>query len=211
MHRAHKQRSGLLKTAVARRRILGPVLASLLLAACNSGPVKAEAGVPVSHDPPLLVPWSRIGNIALGESKSRVQREYGTDGHGYHVQVRNNGIIQGYYLRHGGRVFVTFEDGRVNEVDFSTRYYRSKSGFGVGSKIPLGSCHTTATNSCEHRWHGFVWNSWVRENPCSCWVKVGVGKTSLPATTANYLRPWFFIYTNHGQVTRLRFVLKFTD
>ena len=75
----------------------------------------------IGVDPPLLVPWSRIGGIALGESKARVEREYGSEGHGYHVLVRNNGIVQGYYRLHGSRVFVTFQDGRVNELEFATR------------------------------------------------------------------------------------------
>lgn len=162
-------------------------------------------------DQPLLVPWSRIGDLALGESRASVERDYGSAGQGFHVLSRGNGIVQGYYRLHRSRVFVTFEDGRVNELDFTTRYYRTKSGFGVGSAIPLGPCHRTSTNRCEHRWHGFVWNAWVRDKPCSCWVKVGLGPRSLPATTANFLKPWFFIYTRPGRVTRFHFALKFVD
>jgi hypothetical protein len=33
---------------------------------------------------------------------------------------------------------VTFDAGRVSAVSFDTPYYRTKSGFGVGSGIPLG-------------------------------------------------------------------------
>jgi hypothetical protein len=171
----------------------------------------ATADAHRAGDPPVLVPWSRIGDIALGEATTQVESIYGSEGYGYHVLSRDNGIVQGYYRLHDSRVFVTFEDGRVNEINFTTRYYRTDSRFGVGSTIPLGPCHKTATNVCEHRWHGFVWNAWVREKPCTCWVKVGLGAGSLPATTANFSRAWFFIYMRHGRVTSFHFALKFVD
>ena len=163
-------------------------------------------------DPPLLlVPWNTIGNIALGESKTRLEREYGSAEHGYHVLQRYGDTVQGYYRLHGSQVIVTFYGRRVGELDFETSYYRTKDGFVVGSRIPLGPCHRTTTNSCEHRWHGFVWNSSIRETPCGCWVKVGLGAQSLPVTGANFLKPWFFIYTRRGRVTRFHFALKYVD
>src|SRR5204863_126703 len=99
----------------------------------------------------------------------------------------------------------SFERGRVTEVRFSTPYYRTKNGFGVGSRIPLGPCHRTMGYRCLHLWHGFMWNLRLRENPCSCWVKVGRGTRSLPATGDNFLKPWFFIYVDHGRVSRFYF------
>ena len=169
------------------------------------------SGSPRRIDPPVLVPWHRIGDISLGESKTVVEHEYGTEGHGYHVEDRGQGIIQGYYRLHGSRVYVTFQDGRVNELDITTRFYRTTTGFGVGSTIPLGPCHRTATYPCEHRWHGFVWNEWIREKPCACWTKVGLGEQSLPPSAANFLKPWFFIYIRHGHVSEFYFALKFVD
>jgi hypothetical protein len=124
-------------------------------------------------DPPLLIPWNRIGNIALGESKARVEREYGSVGHGYHVIQRDGNTVRGYYRLHGDRVIVTFYGNRVGELEFHTPYYRTNAGFGVGSRIPLGPCHTTATNPCEHRWRGFIYNPTLRVRPCNCWVKAG--------------------------------------
>ena len=97
-------------------------------AGCHSGAVQ--------RDPPLLVPWNRIGDIALGESKSRVEHEYGSQ----------RGDPQPSYRLHGGKVWVTFDAGRVSAFGFGTPYYRTKSGFGVGSPIPLGPCHRTATS-----------------------------------------------------------------
>jgi hypothetical protein len=187
------------------------LLAPFVLAACGGGSHGASAP---GSDPPLLVPWSRVGDIALGARRSQVEREYGSEGHGYHVAQRygNNGnTVEGYYVLHGGSVAVTFYGDRVGRVGFGTPYYRTKSGFGVGSAIPLGPCHTTATNPCEHRWHGFVWNLRLREDPCGCWTKVGVGAQSLPATVANFLKPWFFIYTSHGRVSGFYFALKYVD
>jgi hypothetical protein len=108
-------------------------------------------------------------------------------------------------------VIVTFYGDHVGELEFATPYYRTKSGFGVGSTVPLGPCHTIATSPCEHRWHGFVWNAWSREVPCGCWVKVGLAADSLPATGTNFGKPWFFIYTDQGRATRFYFALRFVD
>jgi hypothetical protein len=162
-------------------------------------------------DPPLLVPWSRIGDITLGEPRTRVERAYGSVGHGYHVVQRYGDTVEGYYRLHGSRVGVTFYGRRVGELGFETPYYRTKSGFGVGSRIPLGPCHRTATNPCEHRWRGFLYNVRLRENPCNCWVKVGLGARSLPVTGTNFSKPWFFIYLRRGRVTGFYFALRFVD
>jgi hypothetical protein len=171
------------------------------LAACSFGPGSTTFTrwvITQGSDPPIFVPWSTIGDISLGGFKEEVEAEYGSEPR------------FGYRL-HGSRVFVAFDRGRVSEIRFSTPSYRTKSGFGVGSRIPLGMCHRTSTNSCEHRWHGFVWNAWVRQKPCSCWVKVGRGTRSLPATVDNFLKPWFFIYVDHGRVSGFYFALKFVD
>lgn len=192
--------SGISSSGTADRRRLACVWSRATRAFVNARP-----------DPPLLVPWNRVGDMALGEPRASVERAYGSAGHRFHVLSQGNGIVQGYYGLHGSRLFVTYEDDRVNELDFTTPYYETKSGFGVGSAIPLGPCHTTPSNRCEHRWHGFVWNAWVRDKPCSCWVKVGVGARSLPATTASFRKPWFFIYTRRGHVRRFHFALKFVD
>jgi hypothetical protein len=99
----------------------------------------------------------------------------------------------------------------VNEIALTTRFYRTWKGFGVGSRIPLGPCHRTATSWCEHRWQGFVWNAWAREKPCSCWVKVGWGARSLPATAANFQKHWVFLDVRHGRVTRIFMAERFVD
>ena len=183
------------------------MLAAAFVAGLPAGASSARA----AGDPPLFVPWHRIGDISLGEPRARVEGEYGGVGDGYHVIQRYGDTVEGYYRLHGSRVFVTFYGRRVGELGFRTPYYRTKSGFGVGSRIPLGPCHRTATNPCEHRWHGFVYNVTLKEDPCNCWVKVGRGARSLPVTGRNFLKPWFFIYLRHGRVASFYFALRFVD
>jgi len=149
-------------------------------------------------DPALLVPWRRIGDIELGAPKARIDREYGP----YHVIQRYGDRIEGSYAGYsnGGTILVTYYGGRVGEIGFDTPYYRTASGFGVRSRMPRGG-----------RWHGFVFNAWSKETPCSCWVKVGTGPRSLRATAANFQKPWFFIHTYRGRVTRFYFASRFVD
>jgi len=99
----------------------------------------------------------------------------------------------------------------VNELDFTTRFYRTWRGFGVGSRVPFGPCHHTRAATCEHRWHDFVWNAWPTDRPCSGWVKVGWGAQSLPATSANFLKHWVFIYVRHGRVGMIFMAERFVD
>jgi hypothetical protein len=182
----------------------------LLAAACAGGGAQNAATRPprangTASDPPLLVPWNRAGDISLGEPEARVEREYGSRGHGYQVQARVGNVLQGYYTLHGGEVAVKFRGGRVERIDFGTRYYRTKGGFGVGSRIPFGPCVRTFTHRCGHRWHGFVWNEFNHDEPCGCWLKVGRGNRSLPPGPG----PWTLIWVRHGRVTGFTFSTTF--
>ena len=185
------------------------LLAAALVGGCGSRSAHVDAAI--RSDPPLLVPWSRVGNITLGEPKARVEQEYGSVGHGYHVVQRHGDAVRGYYRLHGNEVTVVFYGRRVGELGFETPYYRTKSGFGVGSTIPLGPCHRTATNPCERRWHGFIYNPTLREHPCNCWVKAGLGARSLPVDAYNFGKPWFFINLRRGHVAGFYFALKYVD
>jgi hypothetical protein len=138
-------------------------------------------------DPPVFVPWSRIGDISLGGFKKEVEAEYGSQPY------------FGYRL-HGGRVVVEYDRGRVSAIRFSTPYYRTKTGFGVGSRIPQGG-----------HWHGFVWNVRLREDPCSCWVKVGNGAKSLAVSGTNFLKPWTIVFVKRGRVTAFYFARRYVD
>ena len=174
------------------------VLVGALASSCGSGG---------RSDAPRLELTGRVGDIALGDPTTKVEREYTR----FHVTFRNHGLTSGYFDLHHGRVLVTFDGGRVSALDVRTPYYRTKDGIGLGSTIPLGPCHKTAATRCDHRWRGFVWNAWVREKPCNCWVKVGRGRESLSATTKNFLKPWFFIDVRDGRVARFYFASRFID
>jgi hypothetical protein len=160
------------------------------VAACSWGPGSTTFTrwvITQGSDPPIFFLWGRVGDISLGELKIEVEADYGSE--------PSNG-----YRLHGSRVVVGYDHGQVSDIRFSTPYYRTKGGFGVGNGTPRG-----------RRWHGFVWNAWVREKPCSCWVKVGRGPRSLPATARNFLKPWFFIDVRRGRVSGFYFALKFVD
>jgi hypothetical protein len=204
---------------IGRRISLLLALAPLVLAGWDSdggmsisrhGQVlRAQGDDAIASDPPLLVPWRRTGDIWLGESKARVEAEYG--------RVHHDAVGNLFYRLHGSKVLITYGDrfygdaGRIRSIDLMTPYYRTRTGFGVGSKIPLGACHRTATNPCEHRWRGFVYSPYLRESRCRCWVKVGVGPRSLPVTGRNFTKPWFFIYVNHGRVSEFYFSAHYID
>jgi hypothetical protein len=189
---------------VKLRSVAAPLAVLALVGAARPTIMSASSG-----DPPELVPWSRVGSISLGEARAAVYRDYGAAD--FHVLQRWGNNTQGYFRLHGSRLVVTFYGGHVGEIGFATAYYRTKSGFGVGSKVPLGPCHRTATHSCEHRWHGFLYNEWNKGGPCECWVKIGTGERSLPVAIRNFDNPWFFIYTKRGRVTYFYFALKFVD
>jgi hypothetical protein len=151
-------------------------------------------------DFPIIVPWDGIGALRLDEPRAQVKRDYDAIGHRYHVTFRSDGVREGYYVLHKSRVFVAFQDGRVDSIDFTTPFYRRDDGFGVGSRMPMGG-----------HWEGFIWNGWNRDKPCSCWVKVGWEERSLPATPANFGKPWVFIDVRHGRVTRILLTSRFVD
>src|SRR3954452_2039734 len=121
---------GLVPGLRLRTLVLVAVAAGVAMA-CGS----ASAGFGASNqsDPPVLVPWHQIGGIGLGEPIGTVARDYGAVGHGYHVDARTGDYVQGHYILHGSDVDVAFSSGRVSEIGFQTPYYRTRSGFGVGS------------------------------------------------------------------------------
>jgi hypothetical protein len=162
-------------------------------------------------DPPILIPWSRIGDIYLGEAKARVDAEYDPTGGDFHVLQRYSDSVQGTYPVHGSRVLVTFTANRVRDIDFVSPYYRTPSGFGVGSAIPKGPCHTVPGNPCEHQWHGYVFQPRWKDAPCNCWIKVGLGTRPVAPSGYTFLQPWFFIFMNHGRAAEFFFSSSYTD
>jgi hypothetical protein len=163
-----------------RVAVLACVVAIIVAAALTACGTTAKCS-----DPPLLVPWTRVGNISLGEPFKQVAAESGR-------QARK-------YRLHGGTVSLWGAQGRVNFIDFTTRYYRTKSGFGVGSRFPQS-------------WRrAFIWNGIVKLKPCGCWVRVGTGKRSLSATGANFGKPWVIVYVSRGRFREIFLSQKYLD
>ena len=103
-------------------------------------------------DPPRLVLWHRVGDIAFGETKADVEAEFGQ-----REQIFEGGVLAGYgYRIHNGDLFVDYaRNGRVNELGVTTRYYRARDGFGVGSRLP--TCYESKAG-CTKRWRGLAYN-----------------------------------------------------
>ncbi|MDE3190303.1 MAG: hypothetical protein KGL94_05725 [Acidobacteriota bacterium] len=175
------------------------------LAGGGSGPAVARHA-----DPPVFVPWYRVGDISLGEASAKVEAEYGGIGHGFKVIQRWPGSVQGQYELHGSEVLVTFTNRVVNDIDFVTPYYRTSSGLGIGSTIPLGPCYPVAGGGCEHRWRGFVFYPRWKDSRCNCWVKAGA-LGGLAPTPRNFLHPWFFIFTKNGRAEEIYLSRSYTD
>ena len=87
----------------------------------------------------------------------------------------------------------------VNWIYFTSRYYRTKSGFGVGSRFP-------------RRWRSsFIDNPTLKESPCRCWVKVGTARRSLQPSSAYFGKPWVIVFVSHGRVTGILLSSKYVD
>jgi hypothetical protein len=57
-----------------------------------------------------------------------------------------------------------------------------------------------------------MWNRTLRDKPCSCWVKVGRGPRSLPATCNNFAKPCLLLHQRQPhRVSSFYFALKFVD
>jgi prepilin-type processing-associated H-X9-DG protein len=126
-------------------------------------PLAAVAGA--VSDTPSIVFNASIGDVRLGIPRSQVVETYGAGKterlRGYFpVGVRYHGkvLVRTTYWVHGGKLIVSYVDGRVKMIETTSRYYRSASGVGVGTRIPLGPCHYDKSGGCQHRWRSFEYD-----------------------------------------------------
>jgi hypothetical protein len=91
----------------------------------------------VVEDPPRIVLWHLIGRAGLGMSRAQVERVYG--------RPYYDGPEPAQYTVPGGVLFVGYIRGKVAYVATSSRRYRTRTGLGVGTRIPFRG----------GRWHGF--------------------------------------------------------
>jgi hypothetical protein len=92
-------------------RSCGPALASVAVRAFDAARRRSVGIASTSR-------ISRSGGASARSGSTRraeLTHDYDAVGHRYH---------DGYYLLHGSRVYVEFEDGRVNQIVFSVHYGR---------------------------------------------------------------------------------------
>jgi hypothetical protein len=140
-----------------RRTLLGLVRLAVLAPL-----VVAAAAI---QDTPSIVLHKSIGDVQLGMSRSEVRATYGAGrterwrryfpvGSTYHGKV----LYRTTYWVHRGKLIVSYVDGRVRMIETTSRYYRSRSGVGVGTRIPRGACHRDTYGGCHYRWRDFEYD-----------------------------------------------------
>jgi len=96
------------------------VLALAIIVAL-AGPVVALA------DSPLIVIGRSIGPIRIGMPRADVVRLLG--------KPRQPPYSAPYYVEHGARFFVSYVHGKVAWIRTWSRYYKTRSGIGVGAPL----------------------------------------------------------------------------
>jgi hypothetical protein len=121
-------------------------------------------------DPPRIVPWHLIGNVALGMSRARVERLYGRGA--VATPLRD---APAWEYRGRGPVRVEYDlDGDVAAVETTSPAYASRSGIHVGLTLPPRLCHLV-NYRCKHAWRGFTYESdyrtWERVSKAGRYVR----------------------------------------
>ena len=130
---------------------------------------RAAADVQSAFDPPSLRFVGSIGSVRLGMTRDAVEYLYGDTNQGrlridddfFPVGTKYEGVplfVMTYRL-HGGILRVKYVHDRVKVIETTSRYYRTPRGVGVGTRIPLGTCHRNRFGSCEYRWRGFFYEA----------------------------------------------------
>lgn len=175
LHEDHPARATALRLVA-----LATIATLLIIGGADAGRAAAAAG-----DPPKIVPWSKIGDVAVGMLRTRVVYEYGASRPG------SGGVSFGYYGVPGGRLNVTFRNERVVDISTTSPRYVAPSGVHVGTKIPLGRL-----TDGHYRWQGFtyasqpgggVWVRFVKQSGRQVTVRLWVGAAPFMGTT--YDRP----------------------
>jgi hypothetical protein len=169
------------------------IAAATLVTGCGGSSKRAN--------PRLLVPWTSVGDISLGEPITQLKAEGGLHGTGG-VWIVHGGtpraveVTSDLTIHHRDTVGLT---GRVNEIDFHTPYYRTRGGLGVGSAFP-------------RRWRtSFLYSPGTKKSggACGCWVKLGTGQRSLPWSLTNFgKQPKLIITVVHGRIVDILLTTK---
>jgi hypothetical protein len=105
----------------------GTAVTPVIIDPVPSGPV----------DPPLIRPGRSIGGVALGMNEAEVRAAYGDpSAPARSIAARDRAAAA--YAVHGGRLDVVYRDGVVVAISTTSRYYRTVSGVGVGTRPASG-------------------------------------------------------------------------
>ena len=69
---------------------------------------------------------------------------------------------------HGGTLRLVVVEHTVRAVTTTSRFFRTRLGIGVGTKVVAGACLPVPTGGCARRWRGFVEvcrGTWVAGSP----------------------------------------------
>jgi hypothetical protein len=108
------------------------------------------------RDSTRIVPWHKIGDIAMGMQRQSVVYRYGFPD--------NTTYGDAYTIPGGGSITISYGNktvhlnDRVIDLQVTAPRYKTAAGIGVGSRIPIGSCHTVG-GRCVHEWEGFTLGS----------------------------------------------------
>lgn len=98
-----------------------------LVAAFTTGAYSSQSTVTTS-DPPVIVPWTKVGDIAIGMTRTAVEYRYRPMALGVEKKFAD------------GYVLITFNSAsnRVSYISLTTARYLTPDDIGVGTKIPFG-------------------------------------------------------------------------
>lgn len=131
-----------------------------------------ELTISPEDDAPLIVLNKSIGYVRLVMSRQEVESFYGAPAQrqvsrryfppGTHYYRRP--LVHATYRLHRGILRIGYVDGRVKTIQTTSRYYRTKRGIGVGTRLPLNRCRRLdwlgriGPSGCKARWGSFVFD-----------------------------------------------------
>jgi hypothetical protein len=130
----------------ACKEAIGALAVALATAGCGSHGVS-------SHVPSLLVPWRRIGPIAFGETRAKIQAAYGR-GQLVHLSPTNVAVVF-YPAVAIGVIYASSPKGKpaVAILETDAPRYRTASGIGVGTTVEqlrkIGANCSLTPDSCQ--------------------------------------------------------------
>ena len=128
--------------------------------------VLAAGAVAAAFDRPTLLLGRSIGAFRVAMSDEAAYRAIGAAPAGSRWAplelppgtryARGNAFTATFPRVQGGTLRLVVVGHTVRAVATTSRYYRTRLGVGVGTRIVPGPCLPLAAGGCARRWHGFV-------------------------------------------------------